>query len=368
MKKTFKHCIAALFAAFALNSCEDVPAPYMLPTAGVGETEETDGIYSSANMSDNWSLVAKGNQPWSKGNSYAQATGYQKWDGADAKSNKEVEGYLVSPAINTTAASGKVKFNFDQTLRYTNNDADYANHGKIFVSKNYDGQNFDAATWEEITAFKPTPSPHTDWTLYSSGDLQLPDAYVNQEKVYVAFYFYAPASGSTTWEVNNFKMVEGVAGEVTEEPSEPSTPAADGITVSGTTVTLNNADVTAGSESVTIDLNSFGYANATDVTVVESNGCTITFGNGANTTNAPKFYTATKGVRMYANNVVSFIAEKPIAIVVLQCDSYNGTDYVGNSTKTLDITDNQFTLTNTHTAASGGVQLRIQKVTITYAQ
>lgn len=38
MKKTFKLCIAALFAAFALNSCEDVPAPYNPPTNDEGGT------------------------------------------------------------------------------------------------------------------------------------------------------------------------------------------------------------------------------------------------------------------------------------------------------------------------------------------
>ncbi len=44
MKKTFKLCIAALFAAFALNSCEDVPAPYNPPTAGEGSGEQTETI------------------------------------------------------------------------------------------------------------------------------------------------------------------------------------------------------------------------------------------------------------------------------------------------------------------------------------
>ncbi len=38
MKKTFKLCIAAFVAAFALSSCEDVPAPYNPPTADEGGT------------------------------------------------------------------------------------------------------------------------------------------------------------------------------------------------------------------------------------------------------------------------------------------------------------------------------------------
>ena len=220
MKKFWKSMMFAALGVFALSSCEDVPAPYDIPGQSGGKTPTVEGglPYTSSNLNADWTKHAvTENDPWSQGANYTQATGYQAWDGG-SKSNKEVEGYLISPSINTTAESGKVKFSFDQTLRYENNDKDYAKHCLIYVSNNYDGENFGDATWTLITDFTVTPSTTNDWTLYTSGEMQLPDDFVNQENVHFAFYFYAPASGSTTWELQSFKVEEGVAGEKPDTP------------------------------------------------------------------------------------------------------------------------------------------------------
>lgn len=498
MKKYWKFLSLALLGTFALTSCEDVPAPYTKPAVA----DKGDLPYTSTNLKDNWTTyaVTTGYNPWIQGNNYSQATGYQAWDGASTKSNKQVEGYLISPAIKTTSESGKVKFSFDQTLKYTNNDADYLQHGKIYVSKNYDGSDFAAATWEEIP-FTPTPSPHSDWTTYSSGEIQLPDEYANQEAVYVAFWFYAPAGGSTTWELLNFKLAEGVAGETSQEEEPPNdtevttegqgtkespytvadmnklyaakkldttkeyymsgvvtqivefssqygnmnyyigadasatetfyifrgvglnkakftaqtdlavgdqvvvcgkyteysskpqmaagnylysrngqvgtetggetgseTGTTEGISVEGTTLTLTNSAVTAGTTSVTIDLSAQGWANAAEPSTVSFDGGTLAFSVGTGGT-TPKFYTATGGVRMYANNTFTITGtDKAIAKAVATCDSYQGTDYVGNTTKTMTINGNTLTLANTHSSNSGGVQLRVKTITVTFAE
>lgn len=151
-----------------------------------------------------------------------------------------------------------------------------------------------------------------------------------------------------------------------EGGDEPGTKG--GITVSGSTILLTAEGVAAGDESTFVDLNTFGYGNATAVTTVNAEGCTITFGSGENKTNAPMFYTATKGVRMYANNTVSFTADKTIATITLECDVYNGVTYVGNDTRTLAVNDNVFLLTNAHTETKGGVQMRIKTVKFTFAK
>ena len=149
--------------------------------------------------------------------------------------------------------------------------------------------------------------------------------------------------------------------------SEPQTPS--GITISGTTVTAVNAGVTAGTTTVTLDLNTLGLENAVDATTYTlSDGSTITFGAGSNPTNSPKFYTATKGVRLYANNTITFAGKGKIAKIIFTCDSYNGTDYVGNSTATITFDGNNATYINAYSVNSGGVQLRVQTVTIVYAQ
>ncbi len=142
----------------------------------------------------------------------------------------------------------------------------------------------------------------------------------------------------------------------------------EGITVNGTTILLTAGGVTAGSQSTFIDLNAQGYENGKDVAPANVDGCTVTFGAGTNATNSPKFYDKTMGVRMYANNTVTFTAEKTIATITLECDSYSGTDYVGNETRTLEVNNNVFLLTNAHTATSGGVQMRIKTVKFTFAE
>ncbi|MGN1238236.1 MAG: DUF5689 domain-containing protein, partial [Muribaculaceae bacterium] len=140
---------------------------------------------------------------------------------------------------------------------------------------------------------------------------------------------------------------------------------------------------------ITLDLSTLGFENATAVTdVTMSDGTVLTFGSGTNTTNAPKYYTATGGVRMYANNTLNVKASgKTITGVKLTCDSYNGTDYVGNDTlngKSGSTTVNpsvsgttvtfsgfsgsELLITNAYAEASGGVQLRVKTITVYYAE
>lgn len=141
--------------------------------------------------------------------------------------------------------------------------------------------------------------------------------------------------------------------------------------------------------SITLDLSTLGYENATSVTDVNmADGTVLTFGNGTNTANGPKYYTATGGVRMYANNTLNVKASgKTITGVVLTCDSYNGVDYVGNDTLNgvsggttvnpavsgTTVTFSGFSggellITNAYAQASGGVQLRVKTVTVYYAE
>jgi len=134
--------------------------------------------------------------------------------------------------------------------------------------------------------------------------------------------------------------------------------------VSGTTLTFTGSG--SGSKSVTIDLNAQGWSNTQAVTSATADGVTYTFDKGDGS-NEPKYYTATKGVRMYAKNTLAISGVSgTIAKVVMTCDSYNGTDYVGNETATGTGSGGSFTFTNEHSAATGGTQLRVQKITVYY--
>lgn len=209
MKKIFNLLLSAVAVIGITTSCSDVPAPYDINQGG----EISFGKvmpYKSASLSTGWTTnKLSENEPWSQGSSYTQATGYQDWDGT-GKKNAEVEGYLISPALNTKSESGKAKFSFDYTIKYTNNVSDWQSRHKILISKNYDGKEFKPEQWEELN-WVGTASPYSDWTLYSSGDIQIPEAYTNKDSIYVAFHFSAPASSSTTWELMNFLIQEGEA-------------------------------------------------------------------------------------------------------------------------------------------------------------
>lgn len=162
----------------------------------------------------------------------------------------------------------------------------------------------------------------------------------------------------------------GEGGGTPDTPSKPDTPATgEGLTIDGTTVTLSNAAATTTGTSVELNLNTLGLANQAAVETVKfSDGSTVTFdANGQE--NGPKFYTNTKGVRVYANNKLIFKGIKKIKQIVMTCDSYNGINYVGNATATIEFSDKTATYTNLYTeSTSGGVQLRVKTIKIIYAE
>ena len=169
--------------------------------------------------------------------------------------------------------------------------------------------------------------------------------------------------------VNGKTNGEG-GSETPDTPSKPDTPATgEGLTIDGTTVTLSNAAATTAGASVELNLNAAGLVNQAAVETVKfSDGSTVTFdANGQE--NGPKFYTNTKGVRVYANNKLIFKGIKKIKQIVMTCDSYNGTNYVGNATATIEFSDKTATYTNLYTESTGGgVQLRVKTIKIVYAE
>jgi hypothetical protein len=136
--------------------------------------------------------------------------------------------------------------------------------------------------------------------------------------------------------------------------------------VNGAVVTLTSTSVT-GSDEVTVDFNAQGWASETaPTTVTLDNGTTIEFGAGENESNSPKFYSGTKGVRVYAKNIITIKGTKPIAKVAMNCDSNSSTNYVGNELLYAKEEGNNVTICNDHTEAKGGAQLRVQTMVMTF--
>lgn len=212
--KTLSKFFAIVTVVAAFAACEDVPMPYEInEPAGGGKTLP----YSTVAPKAGWTMLGIDNlsNPWSAGSDYTQATGYQKWDGASAKTNREVSGVLVSPAFNTAAKSGKIKISIDYCIAYAKNDASYKDHVIVYVAKGADVKKFDKAEWTALS-WKPT-FESSDWTLKTE-EIQVPDSFANQKDVRIAFWFYAPESGSTTFEIKNFIFEEGVAGDNPDDP------------------------------------------------------------------------------------------------------------------------------------------------------
>lgn len=156
-----------------------------------------------------------------------------------------------------------------------------------------------------------------------------------------------------------------------DTPTPTPTPG-EALSISGTTVTITSKGVTAGETTASVDFSTLGLSNAEDVTTKPfelTDGTKITFSaNGQ--TNGPKYYNGTKGIRVYLNNIITFKGSKKIAKIVMSCDSYSGTDYVGNKGATVAFSGNDVVYTNSDESVTsgGGVQLRVKTITITYAK
>lgn len=174
---------------------------------------------------------------------------------------------------------------------------------------------------------------------------------------------------NNTPEIKNANVTileDASTGDNTGDGDDTPTGTSEGVSINDVTVTLTNSAATAGTETVTLDLSTLGYLNAAAVeTVTFSDGTTLTFDKGTNS-NAPKYYTATNGVRVYANNILTFNGVKAIASIVMTCDEYSGTKYVGNTTATVSFDGNTAVYTNA--SADAGTQLRVKTITITYAK
>lgn len=176
--------------------------------------------------------------------------------------------------------------------------------------------------------------------------------------------------GNTPETVTGKAYVVSIDGEGTSAGGNDNpggnTGSSEGLSISGTTVTLTASGITAGTTTTSLDLSTLGYENAADVTTVTfPDGATLTFDKNTNK-NAPKYYTATNGVRVYSDNILTFTGASNIAVITMECDAYNGVDYVGSKTATISFSGKTAVYTNVNDGAN--TQLRVKKITITYAK
>ena len=364
MKKIIYSLFVLAMAAFTFSSCEDVPAPYDMPTKPeTPETPETptDG-YVNETFSKSFGTFTLKNikgTPWvidSYG--YAKATGYENI----SKVTTPSESYLVSKAIDLSSSKGAT-LKFSYILRYAtyNGEPTEGVKNQVLITENYTG---DPATtkWTNITG---TLTEGTDWKTWSTYTYDL-TPYKGKKDIVIALH-YACEAKSGTWEIKELTVKEGAPTVKPETPDTPST--TEGISVNGLTVTLTNSGATAGESLKVEDLSTLKLdANPTEFTL--SDGTIFKLDSNGNKTN-PAYNEKAKELRIYANNIMTITGSKNIAKIILTCthDNNKNTDCVGNETATIKFSGKTATYTNVFTGTTGGgVQLRIKSIEIVYAK
>lgn len=230
MKKIMYSMLAFMMAAFTFTSCEDVPAPYGLPTGGTegGGTTLPEGTYLDADFTSSlgkfksMSAEGDGSIQWKINYSSACITGYDKWDGADTKSNKAGVTYLVSPEVDLTKAT-EAHVELNQALKYER--ADINTNNSLLITDNFTGD-VKTTTWKQLPYNTDgLNDASTKEFVFVTNAANIPAEFMGK-KVVIALRHTCSDTQSSTWEVKNLKVLAGKADVVVPDtPVTPDTPS-----------------------------------------------------------------------------------------------------------------------------------------------
>ena len=145
-----------------------------------------------------------GSYPWILNSQYkyAVATSYV----SSSKTNNNAESWLLSPLFDFSKDS-VATVSFEYVIRYCES-GKAAEHHRLMICNDFDGD-VENATWEpiEFGAAENT----TDWTLTKSGDIAIPQKYMGEHAVTLAFFYKGTTTKAGTFEIDNVvvKAVEG---------------------------------------------------------------------------------------------------------------------------------------------------------------
>jgi len=235
MKKLFSKIILAVAAIGFFTACSDVPEPYNIKTE-----EEEEGVYVSETFASdlgNFTVFTEEGYSWTQSYSSAYISGYQNQE------NKATKTWLISESFDLSNATS-VYASFQYIYRYARSTTEE----KVLVSANYDGEDPTTATWYELNVNLVEGS---DWSTWSTAEVNLPAEVIGQSNVVIALYYMATTKEASTWEVKNLVVRDGTATEqedkpttVTGEPSGSGT-AADPYNVAAALELINNGTYTS---------------------------------------------------------------------------------------------------------------------------
>ena len=140
--------------------------------------------------------------PWqlSSQYKYAIATSYVN------SINNNAESWLLSPFFDFSNDS-VATISFEYVIRYCET-GKAAEHHALMICNDFDGD-VENATWEKIE-FDATENT-TDWTLTKTGDIEIPQKYMGEKAVTIAFFYKGTETKAGTFEIDNVivKAVEG---------------------------------------------------------------------------------------------------------------------------------------------------------------
>lgn len=376
MKKILYTMLVALATTLSFTSCEDVPAPYDIPTGGNtggGDTETgLKEIYSENFDNETTAFTFKDvtltgglTRVW-KVASYNN-NGYLNASAFFSNASHASESWAVSPAI-LLGDSKKATLSFKHAINKLADVSTMKDMMTAWVSTNYAGD-VKTAEWQQLVI--PKYPEGVSWTFVESGDIDL-TAYCGKT-IYIAFKYTSTDDNSGGWEIDNFTIKgDGTAMSIPSTPDTPDTPSTPelvaGLNLDTTNglVTFVNPDVTSDEKPVTFVVEELGLEDAKDVAELDLDGTKLIFGADKDA-KMTKYYASKKSIRVYKNNTMHIAGKSKIAKVVFTCDSKST---VGNTTATLSFDGNNIDYKNVFDEASGkaNVQFQFTKIAITYAK
>ncbi len=145
-----------------------------------------------------------GDYPWSLNSQYkyAVASSYV----SSSKTNHDAESWLLSPSFDFSNDS-VARVSFDYVIRYCES-GKAAEYHTLMICNDFDGD-VENATWEKIE-FGATENT-TDWTLTKTGDIEIPQKYMGEKAVTLAFFYKGTETKAGTFEIDNV-IVKAMVG------------------------------------------------------------------------------------------------------------------------------------------------------------
>ena len=145
-----------------------------------------------------------GYYPWTLNSQYkyAIATSYV----SSSKTNNNAESWLLSPSFDFSKDS-VATVSFDYVIRYCES-GKAAEYHTLMICSDFTGDPEDA-NWEKIDFGAKENT--TDWTLTKSGDIAIPQNYMGENAVTIAFFYKGTTTKAGTFEIDNVvvKSIEG---------------------------------------------------------------------------------------------------------------------------------------------------------------